>query len=156
MKKLIVLTLILISLVSCTESYLKNRFRVISFEAYESLDSNHLELKVNVEYYSDSTQSNLFSEGIEKGQDGSNRELVFFGPLIKESKSIQRCAEEPFENFIRKYNSKDRSHRGQRFDETYSLCNPFQKDVIKDIIMVFKDPINGQNDTLVNQFDKVH
>jgi len=148
MKQLLSLFCILCLITSCKTAYIKNKFRLVSFSVLRRLpDKNAVEIKFNVEYYSDSTEANSWAGGIEKGQDGSEDEIIFFGIKGFDQKSGP-CAYLTFDNFKNCYNSKAKECRGQSFDFNSTFCIPELWDKKNELIMVLKNKNNNKVDTL--------
>jgi len=127
-------------LVSCLElEYNKNKIIIKSF-TLEKMD-NFFELNFNVDYYSDSTISNYYAETIEKGLDGINGEIVFFGALKEEFIYSDSCQYLKFNDIALKINEKEDPFEGQNLGRIHhKICIPQNLDSISsNIVLIIKN-----------------
>lgn len=130
-----------------SNNYLKNKFQIVGFTLL-SIDSCNAELKFEVKYYSDSTYQNRFSDAIEKGQDGSDSEIIFYG----ETKS---CYNEddttlPDLNKISNYfNKKIKAFKGEKIQKVFSV-NFSEYNNPKNVFMILENIRTGNRDTIIN------
>lgn len=133
----------------CNESnnYLKNKFQIKGFTLH-STDSCSAELNFEVKYYSDSTYQNRYSDAIEKGLDGSDSEIIFYG-------ETNSCSNEdnttiPDLNKVSySFNRKIKTFKGEKIQKIFSV-NFSKYNNPKNVFMVVEDTKTGIRDTIVN------
>jgi hypothetical protein len=110
----IILYLILINIFfGCTsENYIKNKYKITGIKV-DRIDSFNLFVKFDVEYYSDSTQKNIFPSSIEKGLDGSNDKILSLKTTKGEISEISKLLEN--------INSNKRGFRGEKIKKGYQI-----------------------------------
>ncbi len=118
----LILISILYLFIKCSkDNYIKNKYRIVSVNL-TVIDSNKTFIKFGVEYYSDSTQKNMFSSSIEKGIDGSNEEILFLG---KNGEASPLEIQQLIENL----NANRRGFRGEKVERGY-IINGIYKNLI--------------------------
>lgn len=126
---IISLSLIICLLFSCNNpSYIKNKYTITDATAL-IIDSTQIDLKLAVTYYSDSTYSNLFSSSIEKGQEGSDDEILFLGFKIGKNNEV-------LNELVKNLNSRKKGYTGEKLEHGYILPNTNPN--YDDLIMVIK------------------
>ena len=135
---------------SCTEHYIKNKFEIKSFSVKpytaDKFESNYVLVNFEMNYFSDSTYSNYFDEGIEKGQDGSNFNIVYFG-----IPGVSCSCDSSMQKFINSFNKGEADFIGQQLEKPKIICflEPCQKySILKNIILVKQNKLTKQLDTL--------
>lgn len=114
-------TIISLSLITCllfscnNPSYIKNKYTITGATAL-IIDSTQIDLKLAVTYYSDSTYSNLFPNSIEKGQKGSDDEILFLG--FKKGNPNEALSE-----IAQKLNSNKKGYTGEKPERGYTIPN---------------------------------
>lgn len=140
-------------LAGCHTEYVKNKLRIQSFSITDyDIRENTLKIKFDVLYYSDSTFQNGFSS-MEKGQNGSEEEIVYFG--LNNTNAVTtpyRCAHPDLDSFRNGFNHNYREFSGQRFDFEQQLCiPPFKRDEKELLLLVLYNRQTGKTDTLSAQ-----
>ncbi|MBX2960662.1 MAG: hypothetical protein KF732_11990 [Flavobacteriales bacterium] len=136
----------------CNEpnNYLKNKFQIKGFTLLPT-DSCSAELNFEVEYYSDSTYQNRFSDAIEKGQDGSDVEIIFYGetnscpnafsPILFDLNEISSS-----------FNKKIKKFKGEKIQKMFPV-NFSKVNNPKNVFMVVKNIKTGDRDTIENNIN---
>jgi len=141
-------------LTGCHTEYVKNKLRIQSFSItdYDTRE-NMLKIKFDVLYYSDSTFKNGLSSSIEKGQDGSEEEIVYFGlNHANTAATPYHCAHPDLDSFRNGFNHNYREFSGQQFDFEQQLCiPPFKRDEKELLLLVLQNRKTGKTDTLSAQ-----
>lgn len=123
------LSLLTSFLYSCSNpSYIKNKYTITGATALIT-DSSNINLKLEVTYYSDSTYSNLFPGSIEKGQEGSDDEILFLG--FRDGNQNGALGE-----LAKNLNSKKEGYRGEKPERGYILPNTNSN--YDELIMIIK------------------
>lgn len=140
---------------SCKPDYIQNKFKVKEIKVSPTENPRAVELKFAVEYYSDSTNSNYFSEGIEKGQDGSNFEIIEMGFKNKVGQHLKvECDEITIIDFINMFNSKQKMYRGEMIQKPKRICVDSNSVSNKEsFYILFKDTISNQTFTTIADWD---
>ncbi|MCX6180591.1 MAG: hypothetical protein NT150_01510 [Bacteroidetes bacterium] len=121
-----------------------------SFSIKESnADTTLGELKFKVVYYSDSTERNIYSTSIEKGQKGSDQQIVFFGQSLDSTVKSADCAGITLGQFITSYNSKQKMYRGENLEKVNMIC--IKGLHLDNVFLVLKENTLGDLDTLYNE-----
>jgi len=126
-------------LVSCLElQYLKNKIIIKSFSIVKK--ENFLELKFDVDYYSDSTIANYYAESIEKGKSGIDGEVIFFGSLNQEFTYSDSCQYFKFKDIATMINETEDPFEGRDLERLYhKVCMPMNFDLVdSSIVLVIK------------------
>jgi hypothetical protein len=144
--------ILLFSLLGCKNKYIKNHFYIKSFNVSCS-DSikNGVIINFDIAYYSDSTKENYFENSIQKGLDGSNHDIIFFGYDINEnSKDPEDLKLESFENFKHNYNQKKDMYNGEMLEKEFILeSNKDCASINEKIILVRRNTTTNKIDTLI-------
>lgn len=136
-------------LFGCNTDFLLNKVTINGFNLKES--ENELVLTFDVNYYSDSTISNYNVETMEKGGDGLNGEIIYFGFSNKDTVVFDKCEHDQFETLLLNINTKNRAYVGENFDREYLLCRPSNyKHHESRIMLILQDSTSGEIDTLYN------
>lgn len=132
-------------LLGCNKTYIENKYRIKSFSA-ESIDNQFTKIYFDLEYYTDSTYANKYSSAIEKGLDGSDMKILFFGSKNSSPDDTLNYKKLTYHNFIKKFNMLDKEMLGQKLEKGVDIC--FGKNIsVADLVLVLKDK-NGVIDTL--------
>jgi hypothetical protein len=141
---------IFLCLISCGRTeYLKNKFEIDSFTASLNNDST-ISLNFKLKYFTDSTHENG-SASIEKGQDGSNQKILYFG--FDDSISRNRyigCNLMNINDFIYGFNRGNKEFIGQELERQKTICISASKINYDDkLVMILQNEVNHKIDTLI-------
>jgi hypothetical protein len=144
------LLLSVVMLQSCKPHYIRNKFVVTGFEIRAAGNPKNVGiLRCHVNYFSDSTFSNLWGGGIEKGQNGSPHVIRFLG---KPNEGMTMQYDDRFmsiDSFIALYNTGRKPCAGQQIEDEFALSFPYELETESTgIIMVLQDKLTGKMDTL--------
>lgn len=136
-------------LVSCMETeYYKNKIVIKSF-TLKKMDG-FLEVKFDVDYFSDSTYSNYYAETIEKGLDGIDGKVVFFGDLQNKFFYNEYCQYLKFEDVAIKINNQENPLQGRDLGRlNHKICIPLNLNSIdSNLVLIIEN--NNSYDTIYN------
>jgi hypothetical protein len=131
--------------------YLENRFEIESFSLKPGeIQQEGAILNIKVRYLSDSTHKmGYFSAGIEKGQNGPNSQILFFGDP-EDQKGPEDCGHMSLAEFSEKYNNRAKEFMGQKLHNPIRVCPLLLKNKNSKFVLVRKDMVSGRIDTLHN------
>lgn len=140
--------LFLFTITSCITINHDTRYKIESFRVihYDTTEGT-VKIKFDVRYHSSDKDSGY--QSLEKGLNGSDDKILYFGIIDDTIPIYRRCKDLNFQEFIDGFNSKDREFIGQRFDFSYKFCVPPQ--YIKangEIILVLENQDTKIIDTL--------
>jgi len=140
-----------IPLVSCLDldvKYLKNKIIIKSFTLEKT--KSFLTLKFNIDYYSDSTNANYYAESIEKGQDGIDGKVIFFGSLSEKFTYDESCQYYKFKDITERINEQKYCFIGEKIERYYhKVCMPLNLNLIdSNIVLIIQN--NNSYDTIFN------
>jgi hypothetical protein len=152
MKNRFFLALTLLIFVSCKNHYTKNHYYISSlYVSCNDTLKNSIILNFNIIYYSDSTKENYFENSIQKGQDGAEDEIIYFGyELENDLKNQDNPKLESFESFKQNYNQKKHMYNGEMLEKKFIITtnkNCFSQ--TDKIILVRKNKKTFKIDTLI-------
>lgn len=147
--RIIFLCLFIMPIAQCTNpNYLDNKFKIESFAIQRVVDlTNAVEINFKIIYYSDSTYSNYFSSGIERGQDGTDQEILFMGIHGSQSENPFPCNSMTLSEFQNGFNNGERDFRGERLEKPQTICFPHDFD-LSTFTIILKDKKTSKQDTL--------
>ena len=118
---------------SSQKECVQNKYRLVSFGVFDDGQEN-LVLRINVEYYCDSTYWNYYNESIQPGVDGTNDSIIFIG---NESDSSYHLGLD-VKDFVNKFNKEELVRMG---------INKFSSEINKELF-------SNENETIMVILDK--
>jgi hypothetical protein len=136
--------------ISCKKEYLLNKFEIKGFEIHKGWGYTNVGIvRFKVAYYSDSTQWNSFASVREKGQNGSDQIIKYFGKANPGATRFEGCSFLPVDTFISSFNSMKNEYSGEQITREYTLCFPYQlNEQNSETILIMQDKKFGNTDTL--------
>jgi hypothetical protein len=147
LKAVLLLTVVLSA---CHTEYVQNKLKIQSFSVtgYDVAE-NKVHIRFDVSYYFDSTFRNSFSSSIEKGQNGSDEEIIYFGVNKEQNTIPYHCSHPDLDSFKNGFNHNYRPFIGQKLDFEQQLCiAPFHRSEKDTLLMVLCNRKTGTTDTL--------